>query len=255
MPLTVETCTASHIGDRHEQQDRVAIFVHPRRPGTLLAVLADGMGGHSGGAIAAEQVVLKAQQNFESYAPQDESSGQLLQDIVNEAHLVIRLTRLTSEKDPHSTAVMLLLQPGCVCWAHCGDSRLYHFRGSRLISRSDDHSLVGELIRRGRLNEAGARVHPQRNVLLSCLGSERPPETIVSELVRPQGGDCFVLCSDGLWGHVSDDEIGGVVATRGAREAAEILVQLARKRGGLAGDNISLALVRLVEASEPVLQA
>lgn len=249
MPLTIETCVASHIGDRHEQQDRVGVFAHPQRPGLMIAALADGMGGHSGGAIAAEQVLLKARQNFETYAPQHESPQQLLQGIVNEAHTVIRLTRLTSEKEPHSTAVLLLLQPGQVRWAHCGDSRLYHFREGQLVSRSADHSFVGELMRRGRLNEAGARVHPQRNVLLSCLGSEREPELVISEPVKPQAGDSFLLCSDGLWGNLSDAEIGAAIDGRGAREASERLVKLARQRAGGFGDNVSLALIRLVEAT------
>lgn len=248
MPLTIDTCVASHIGDRHEQQDRVGVFAHPKRPGLMIAALADGMGGHSGGAIAAEQVLLKARQNFETYAPQDETPEQLLQGIVNEAHTVIRLARITSEKEPHSTAVLLLLQPGEVRWAHCGDSRLYHFRGGQLVSRSADHSFVGELMRRGRLNEAGARVHPQRNVLLSCLGAERNPELVISEPVRPQAGDCFLLCSDGLWGNLSDGEIAAAIDERSAREASERLVQMARLRAGGVGDNVSLALVRLVEA-------
>lgn len=253
MPITVETCVASHIGDRHEQQDRVGVFAHPQQAGTMMAVLADGMGGHSGGAMAAEQVLLKARQNFEEYSPRCETSGGLLESIVQDAHLIIRLTRLTSEKDPHSTAVVLVLQPGQVRWAHCGDSRLYHFRGDRLVSRSEDHSLVGELQRKGRLNDAGARVHPQRNVLLSCLGSERPPEVVLGQAVRPQAGDSFLLCSDGLWGHLSDAEIGAAIATRRAREAAEILVDSARHRSAGSGDNISLALIKLVEA--PALQA
>ncbi|NMF87796.1 PP2C family protein-serine/threonine phosphatase [Aromatoleum petrolei] len=248
MPITVETCVASHIGDRHEQQDRVGVFAHPRERGMLMAVLADGMGGHTGGAMAAEQVLLKARQNFDDYSPRSEDAGSLLNTIVNDAHLIIRLTRLTSEKEPHSTAVVLVLQPGEIRWAHCGDSRLYHFRDSCLMARSEDHSVVGDLQRKGQLNDAGARIHPRRNVLLSCLGSERPPEVTLSQGVRPQAGDSFLLCSDGLWGLLSDAEIAAEVCARRARDAAEVLVERARKRGAGAGDNISLALIKLVEA-------
>lgn len=250
MPLTVEACVARHTGDRREQQDRVGVFAHPRRAGTLLAVLADGMGGHSGGALAAEQVVLKARQNFESYAPGSETPQHLLASIVNEAHLVIRLTRFTSEKDPHSTAVVLMLQPGRVDWAHCGDSRLYHFRGATLVSRSQDHSLVGELVRKGRLDEAGANNHPQRNVLLSCLGSEREPRIAFGRVAPLAAGDSFLLCSDGLWGYFDDAELGDVVAGHGARDAAAMLVQGARERALGAGDNISLSIIKLVDAAD-----
>jgi serine/threonine protein phosphatase PrpC len=104
MALSVETCAAQHIGDRKEQQDRVALFPHPSRPGLLMAVLADGMGGHTGGAMAAEQVVFKARQTFETFAPADETPQDLLRTIIGESHVVIKLTRFTSEQDPHTTA-------------------------------------------------------------------------------------------------------------------------------------------------------
>ncbi len=248
MPLTIETCVARHTGDRKEQQDRVALFAHPTRPGTMMAVLADGMGGHTGGAMAAEQVLLKARQNFEAYAPQSETPAHLLEAIINEAHLVIKLTRFTSEQDPHSTAVVFMLQPGRADWAHCGDSRFYHFRGSELVSRSQDHSLVGELQRKGRLDEAAALNHPQRNVLLSCLGSEREPRVDHGRQLPLVAGDSFVLCSDGLWGYFSDEEIGGAVAALSAREAAQVLINNARDRSDGYGDNITVAIIKLVEA-------
>jgi len=248
MPITIEACVARHTGDRKEQQDRVGLFAHPTRPGTMLAVLADGMGGHSGGAMAAEQVVLKAKQNFDGFSPRNESPEHLLEGIVSEAHLVIKLTRFTSEKDPHTTAVVLMLQPDRVNWIHCGDSRLYHFRSAQLVSRSQDHSLVAELQRKGTLDEAGALTHPQRNVLVSCLGSERSPRTALGVSAPLVMGDSFLLCSDGLWAHFSDAELGAAIAAVPAREAAQNLIRHARERAGGCGDNISLAIVKLVEA-------
>ncbi len=248
MPLTIETCVARHTGDRTDQQDRVALFAHPSRPGMMMAVLADGMGGHSGGAMAAEQVLIKAKQNFETYAPQSESPEHLLAGVINEAHLVIKLTRFTSEQDPHSTAVVFMLQPGRADWAHCGDSRLYHFRGSELVSRSQDHSLVGEMQRKGKLDEAGALRHPQRNVLLSCLGSEREPRIEHGSQAPLVAGDSFLLCSDGLWGYFSDEELGGAIAALSAREAAKVLIDHARERAGGYGDNITVAIIKFVEA-------
>ncbi len=247
MPLSVETCVARHIGDRQEQQDRVALFAHPIRNGTLLAVLADGMGGHSGGAMAAEQVLIKAKQNFDSFAPRSETPRGLLESIVNEAHLVIKLTRFTSEQDPHSTAVVFLLHAGEAVWAHCGDSRLYHFRGVETVKRSQDHSLVGELQRKGRLDEAGALSHPQRNVLLHCLGSEREPRIEHGGVSALHAGDSFLLCSDGLWGYFNDSELATTIHTNTAREAAQFLIDEARVRGAGGGDNISLAIIKLIE--------
>lgn len=246
MSFTIETCVAMHAGDRKEQQDRVALFGHPKRPGLMMAVLADGMGGHSGGAMAAEQVVIRARQNFESYAPLHETPESLLGGVIDEAHTVIKLTRFTSEQDPHSTAVVFLLQQGRAYWAHCGDSRMYHFRGTLTVSRTADHSLVGELHRKGRLDDGEAQKHPQRNVLLSCLGSERAPRVEYGREESPQAGDCFLLCSDGLWGYFSDSELAATLAEHPPRTAAERLIALSRERAGVGGDNISLAIIKLV---------
>lgn len=212
-----------------------------------MAVLADGMGGHSGGSMAAEQVMLTAEQNFHAFKPLHESPEHLLASVVNDAHTVIKLTRFTSEKDPHSTAVVFLLQPGKAHWAHCGDSRMYHFRGRETVSRSVDHSLVADLVRKGRLTEAEAEHHPQRNVLLSCLGGEQEPEIGYGKQAPLMAGDTFLLCSDGLWGYLSDAEMGAAVADMAPREAAQRLISRARERAGGYGDNITVAIVRMVD--------
>ena len=248
MAISIDTCAAMHIGDRSEQQDRVSIFPHPSRPGCMLAVLADGMGGHSGGAIAAEQVILKAKQNFSTYAPSSESPVEFLRSVIDDAHVIIKLTRFTSEQDPHSTAVVFMLRPGHADWAHCGDSRLYHFRSGQLIARTPDHSLVEELLRTGRITEAQAETHPQRNLLLSCLGAEREPTTDVGGTPALQAGDSFILCSDGLWAYFSDQELGRTLHENDARSAAKILIDTARQRAQGMGDNLSLAIVKVVPA-------
>lgn len=255
MPISVQTCVARHIGDRKEQQDRVALFAHPTVSGVMLAVLADGMGGHSGGAMAAEQVLLKAKQNFEAFSPMHETPEHLLEGIITEAHTVIRLTRFTSEQDPHSTVVVFLLVQGKSYWAHCGDSRLYHFRQGKMLSRSCDHSLVGELQRKGRLDEAAALNHPQRNVLLSCLGSDRPPQISHGASDVLVGGDSFLICSDGLWGYFSNEELASALDAHPPREAAQWLIDRARERAEGYGDNISLALIKFVEVVAPVAHA
>lgn len=249
MSFSIDTCAAMHIGDRHDQQDRVAILPHPTRKDCLLAVLADGMGGHSGGAIASQQVVLKAKQNFSAYMPGGtEPVGDFLRGVIDEAHTVIKLTRFTSESDPHSTAVVMLMRPGHVDWAHCGDSRLYHFRRGKMIAHTPDHSLVGELIRTNRITEEMALHHPQRNLLLSCLGAEKEPQIVVDGLHALEPGDAFLLCSDGLWGLVSDTELGQALHEQDARTAARMLIDLARSRGEGAGDNISMAIIKIVPA-------
>lgn len=247
MGLIVEACAASHIGDRLEQQDRVVIRAHPRIKGVLLVALADGMGGHSGGALAAEQVLHAAWQNFAAGNATGAAVAEVLRDAIEDAHQGIKLTRYTSEQDPHSTACILVLQPGRADWAHCGDSRLYHFRDGRLLARTADHSYVGELVRHGFLTEAQAETHPNRNVLTSCLGDHDPPRVELGVTAPLVAGDVFMLCSDGIWAHFTDEELGRTVVQFAPRRAAEVLIDTARGRAKGRGDNCTLAILRLVD--------
>lgn len=251
MALVIEACVAQHIGDRQEQQDRVAIFPHPRLKGALLAVLADGMGGHTGGALAAEQVVHSARSNFEAVPPSPALVEEMLQGSIIDAHDGIRLTRYTSEQDPHSTACLLLLQPGQADWAHCGDSRIYHFRNGVLVSRTFDHSYVMSLVRKGKLTEAEAETHPNKNILVSCLGDKDAPLVEMAQSTPLVAGDCFLLCSDGLWAYFTDEELGAVLNLHSPRRSAELLIDEARQRAQGHGDNCSLAIVRLKEPDKP----
>ncbi|MDR1854797.1 MAG: protein phosphatase 2C domain-containing protein [Azoarcus sp.] len=246
MRVSVESSIARHIGDRKEQQDRVAVLTNPAHPGALLVALADGMGGHSGGAMAAEQVIMAAKQNFDAFTPATEQPEQLLDAVVRDAHSSIRLTRFTSEQDPHSTVVVFALYRGKTYWAHCGDSRLYHFRGRELMSRTQDHSLVGELQRRGKLSAEEALRHPQRNVLIACLGGDRAPKAAHGDFADVTAGDHFLLCSDGLWNYFSDDELAATLDEHSAADAASLLLDQARERANGGGDNVSLAVVKFV---------
>lgn len=250
MPFTIETCTAQHIGDRDEQQDRVGLFAHPTQKGTLLAVVADGMGGHTGGALAAEQVIHSAKTNFQSYGLSAAEIQNTLSGAINDAHTGIKLTRFTSEQDPHSTACLLVLQPGRADWAHCGDSRVYHFRDGVKIARSWDHSHVMNLVKMGYLTDAQAEQHPQKNLLISCLGDNDAPKIDFGHTSPLAGGDCFLLCSDGLWAYFTDEELGRVLNEFPVRQAAEILINSARDRAKGRGDNVSLAIVRLKQLEE-----
>lgn len=253
MGLKIDSCVARHQGDRREQQDRSGIFAHPSRSGVMLAALADGMGGHSGGAMAAEQVLLKARQNLEIYNP-GEPPEELLASTINEAHVVIKLTRFTSEQDPHSTAVLLLLHGGRADWAHTGDSRLYHFRGDKLMHLSGDHSLVAEMVRKGSLTSEQARSYPHKNVLIGCLGGEREPMIDLGHVAALQAEDAFLLCSDGLWAYFDPAELGAVVAAHAPRDAAETLINRARQRAEGAGDNISLVIVKISDPEAAKLE-
>ena len=250
MGMMIDACVAQHQGDRREQQDRVALLPHPRGGGVALAVVADGMGGHTGGALAAQQVIHTAETNLGQFSLRSESPRDLLTSSINEAHMLIKASRFINEKEPHSTAVMLMLQPGEVSWAHCGDSRLYRFRGERMMSCTADHSYVAELVAKGRISPEQAQVHPHRNILLTSLGGNEPPRIDCDETRDLRADDAFVLCSDGLWGYFSDAELGGMVAAYSAREACDRLVDRARTRARGEGDNISIIVIKLQKAPE-----
>lgn len=247
MSITVDACAAQHQGDRKEQQDRVAILPHARQRGVALAVVADGMGGHAGGALAAEQVVHTAKTSLEHFAPALESSRILLENSMREAHSMIRASRFINEKDPHSTVVMLLLQPGKVTWGHCGDSRVYRFRGAEMLFRSVDHSYVEHLIAIGRITPEEALTHPNRNVLITALGGKEEPKFAFGEADDISDGDAFMLCSDGLWPYFDEAEMAQVIAENSARRASEILIEQARARSGGVGDNVSLVVIKVKE--------
>lgn len=251
MPLTIDSCVAQHIGDREEQQDRVALFPHPDYKGAAMAVLADGMGGLSGGSLAAEQVVLASRNAFARFGPGG-SVRELLTAAICDAHDGIRLAALSSNLEPHSTACVLVLQPGRADWAHCGDSRIYHFRGSELVARSVDHSMVmRKMVLPGYLTEEQAEAHPNKNLLISCLGDEAMPEIDYGEAEALQGGDCFMLCSDGIWAYFKSEELGEVLAAMPPRQAAETLIERARERAKGRGDNCSLAIIKITEVEAP----
>ncbi|MFQ5417355.1 MAG: SpoIIE family protein phosphatase, partial [Myxococcota bacterium] len=129
-----------------------------------------------------------------------------------------------------------------VALAHVGDSRAYLVRSGRIRQLTDDHSLVAELVRRREITPAAARGHPHRHVLMRALGVRPSVEPDLAELTSAPG-DVFVLCSDGLTGHVQDDEIAVEVNRHADLDTAcERLIQLANDRGG--EDNITVLLVR-----------
>ena len=238
----------SRKGGREKNEDRMG-YCYTRESG--LFALADGMGGHPEGEVASQLALQTLAAAYQREAkPSLKNPIRFLQDAILAGHH--QLLRYATERSlvdtPRTTVVACVLQDNAAYWAHCGDSRMYHFRGTRTMSVSGDHSLVAELVRKGRLDDRSALRHPQRNVLLSCLGSDREPRIDYGREESPLGGDAFLLCSDGLWAHFTEFELASTLQEFPARAAAERLVALGRERAGGTGDNISLAVVKLVEA-------
>ena len=242
----ITASTGIHKGDRDYQQDQVNLLTHARVPGCLLGIVADGMGGRSGGRKASDQVMLTAKQLFERYAPATDDAPSTLKQIIEEAHTVIKLTAISAEQEPHSTLAAFLINPGGDChWAHTGDSRIYHYRGNKLVHRTVDHSYVQTLVDKGEISDAEANVHPQSNVLMGCLGTEESPPIGQHFIPKLQPEDSLLACSDGVWHYFSDSEMGSALSMLSPREATEFLIQKARTRARGGGDNLSLVIVKL----------
>lgn len=224
----------------------MALLSHPRIPGCMLGIVADGMGGRSGGRKASDQVMMTAKQLFERYSPDTDDVVAVLKQLVEEAHTVIKLTAISAEQEPHSTLAAFLINPGGDChWVHAGDSRIYHFHGAKLVKRTMDHSYVQTLVDKGEITEEEANVHPQSNILMGCLGTDEVPPVSQHYIPQLQPNDALIACSDGIWHYFSPSEMGSALSMLTPREATEFLIQKARSRAHGAGDNLSLVIVKV----------
>ena len=238
VPHSLEVATCSDIGGRGEQQDRVAAF---ESVGARLLVLADGMGGHEGGALAAHAVVEVARELFQW--PLTEAPQKLLALICGGAHRRINAIGTRLGIAPHSTCVLLHLGMDTATWAHVGDSRLYRFHAGRCVGRTIDHSVVELMRLQDRITESEMKTHPDQNRLYKAVGGAEPPEVeMESGTLSPDDG--FVLASDGLWEHVEDHELEELLEAPDLEAGLSGLVAVARCRGGKSCDNISAAAVR-----------
>lgn len=242
----ITASTGIHKGDRDYQQDQVNLISHARISGCLLGIVADGMGGRSGGRKASDQVMMTAKQLFERYNPATDDGPTMLKQVVEEAHIVIKLTAISSEQEPHSTLAAFLINPAGDChWVHTGDSRIYHFHGNKMVRRTSDHSYVQTLVDRGDITDEEANVHPQSNILMGCLGTEEAPPIAQHTIPMLTPHDVLIACSDGVWHYFSPAEIGSALSMLSPREATEFLIQKARSRARGGGDNLSLVIVKL----------
>ena len=211
--------------------------------GTLL-IVADGMGGHASGEVASGMAVELVSRLY--YQRQGDSQS-VLKESVEEANRLIYAASLKDEKlnGMGTTCTALVLQQGVAFSAHVGDSRIYMRRGGQVYLMTEDHSAVMEMVKHGIITMEEARHHADKNVILRALGTSPEVEAAVWEKPLPiQIGDQFLLCSDGLYDLVEDEEIGQALANAtGPHEACEQLIALAKQRGG--HDNITVGIISI----------
>jgi protein phosphatase len=244
--MILRAAASTHVGRRRRMnEDRYALA-----PDLGLYLVADGMGGHTAGQVASEMAADAALRAVRTLQGASASLAEKLRYAVTSAN---REIYQTGRQRPElagmgTTLVSVLAFEGRAALAHVGDSRAYLVRGGRIRQLTDDHSVVGELLRRREISEDAAREHPHRHVLTRALGVRPVVEPDLAEL-SPEPDDVFVLCSDGLTCHVEDDEIAEQVDAAADPDACvENLVDLANARGG--DDNITVLILRW-EKDEP----
>lgn len=202
--MEIEIVTLSRQGGRNYNED---VHGHWHDERYVACLVADGAGGHGGGDVAAATARTSMLAGFSAAPSLDEAS---LRALVEQANLDVVARQAEGGKlaGMRSTIVFAAidLEQQVLAWVHSGDSRAYLFRGGAVVARTTDHSLVQQMVAGGMLDEEGARLHPQRNMLLSALGSvEEAPDITVSDRMRLLPGDVLLLCSDGVWEPLGDE--------------------------------------------------
>ena len=237
----------SRIGKRKSNQDRIA-YCYSRD--ALLMVLADGMGGHLHGEVAAQIAVQYLTHAFQKEARPSlrDPFVFLSQGLTNAHHAILDYAEEKHLADmPRTTCVACVIQDSVAYWAHAGDSRLYHIRGSRIANQTRDHSRLQLLIEQGLVSLEESHTHPLRNRIFSCLGGTQPPQIDYSKKTPLHSGDILALCSDGVWGPLEAMDMVRFLTVPNLEQGVTRLMQHAELAGGKQCDNLSLITLRWEE--------
>lgn len=230
----------SRPGARPNNQDRVA-YSYTRE--ALLMVVADGMGGHLHGEIAAQiaaQYIVEAFQRAARPLVQDEAM--FLSRCLGNAHAAIQDYAFDKNlpEAPRTTIVACLVQKSVAFWAHAGDSRLYLLRRGRIAQQTKDHSRLQMMLDQGLIDEETAARHPARNRIYSCLGGSHSPQIEFSSPVPLFTGDVMAICTDGVWGNLSNDDFVVQLPGTSILDSTPRLMDVAERNGGATCDNLSM---------------
>lgn len=240
-------------GGRATNQDRIVCV---ERDNAVLMVLADGLGGHEGGALAAELLTRTAQHAFESVRqPLITKPSAFLTLTIVQAHraIVARGAAMNPPLTPRTTCVLCLVQNGYAYWAHVGDSRLYHFRAGQVLRRTLDHTVTEQMHLDGVISEEEMKHHPDKSRLLKALGGSHPPTISLGEETPLMPGDTLLLCTDGLWEALSNEELSQHLKRPALEEAVEEMLFAAETRMRQNADNLSAISLRWEDAPTTAL--
>lgn len=227
----------SRKGGREKNEDRMG-YSYTRESGIFL--LADGMGGHPEGEVAAQIALQTISAMFQNEArPVVPDAAAFLEAAAMAAHR--QILRYAIEQGlldtPRTTIVAAVVQAGGITWMHCGDSRLYFVRRDELLTRTRDHSYLEQRQRVPLSAKPSERMN--RNVLFTCLGSPSKPVIAVTGPVVLQQGDKLMLCSDGLWDSLNEEDIVYHLGHKAVSDAVPDLVEMALRKAGSGSDNVT----------------
>ena len=208
--MQIEYAKVSAVGDREDNQDRADVVVSED---SALMLVFDGMGGHSDGAWAAETGLKVVRDMYTSLKqPVFDPQGFLYMALSKAHDEVVALgADINVDFRPRATCAVCLVQEGHAFWAHIGDSRIYQVRNETVLTRSRDHSHVEVLIQEGAISEEEAQDHPMRNFVECCIGGDAAvPDMSIADGKKLESGDVLLVCSDGLWSGMSDDDMAAI---------------------------------------------
>ncbi len=229
----------SRQGPRPYNQDRLAYSYHRN---AIFLVLADGMGGHAHGDVAAEIAVKTMIEAFQRESqPMITQPAQFLREQIAQAHNVIENVRLQKRlmESPRTTIVVALIQQNKLFCAHVGDSRLYLYRNGLVDHQTEDHSVVQSLLREGKISADEVDHHPHRNKIYNCVGGDRAPNVELAAPIPLREGDVILLCSDGVWNAVPDINMAQHMLAADINDGVNRLLDDADAASITVGDNMS----------------
>jgi PPM family protein phosphatase len=245
----------SRIGGREINQDRAAWRA---TADSVLMVVADGMGGHLHGEVAAQLAIDTISERFLAAAKHRlPDPGRFLAEALQQAHQnILRYAtecKIPSRVAPRTTCIACVVQDGQATWAHAGDSRLYLIHGrtpdTPCVVQTRDHSLVQRMVDDGTIKPEQAASHPLRNRVFSCLGGSHTPSIEVSRAIPLQDGDLIALCTDGAWSPLGD-KLTTELARTPLTTSVPTILDAAERAAGPEADNLTLIAMRW-EASDP----
>ena len=241
----------SRLGDREGNEDRVG-YTYSRD--VLLMVVADGMGGHLGGEVAAEIAVGEITRRFQQEARNKlKKPFDFLVSAIQSAHraIVSHAVEQNLLECPRTTIVACIVQNGSAFWAHAGDSRLYVLRRGEVVAHTQDHSRVQMMIDSGEITPEAAARHPERNKIFSCLGGVVPPQIASGREFPLETGDTILLCTDGFWGQIPGNMIGNMLKKQPVVEILPGLLEEAQRRARGESDNLSVVAMTWESQDDP----